>query len=781
MVYDGDWTITTPRRVKTLKKTIKSCRKPNFTQVSLSSSPPNPTKTNVKTHSQCCLVFQESQKMAQSYPLCFSSSSSSSSSFHDCKRITPRTTSPSSSSSSCNLKLLYFPTSHNLFPLTQSKTHFSLQPLNSQLDAKLDNPDAKSPPSSKSRIWVNPRSPRAKQLLKKSYAATSSPLEKLAKSLDSCNPTEQQVSEMLVKGLGENVTEREAMIVLDNMVNPETALLAFEYFKQKIKPARHVVLYNVTLKLFREIKDFGRAEKLFDEMLQRGVKPNLITFSTLVACASTCSVPHKAVEWFEKMPSFECEPDDNLSASMIYVYARIGNVDMALSLYDRAKTEKWRVDTVAFSALIKMYGMSGNYDACLSVYSDMKVLGAKPNMVTYNNLLYAMGRAKRARDAKTIYEEMVKNGFSPNWPTYAALLQAYCRARCSEDALSVYKEMKEKGKDVDKVLYNMLFDMCAHFGNADEAMKIFADMKSSGDCQPDNFTYTSLINMYSCMGKVTEAEALLNEMIRCGFEPNILALTSLVHLYGKAKRADDVVKIFNQLLDLGISPDDRFCDCLLYVATQIPRQEELGKITACIEKAKPKLGSVVRYLTEEHEGDGDFRKEALELFNSIDDDVKKSLCNCLIDLCVSLDVPDKARDLLDLALKLEIYTDIQFRSQTRWCLHLKKLSLGAAMTALRVWINDLSKALESGEELPPVLGINTGIGKHNVSDKGLGSVLESYLKELNAPFHKATDKAGWFLTTYEAAKSWLQSRGSPKIVAALDSRVLEVPTVALPQ
>ncbi|KAJ1420953.1 Tetratricopeptide-like helical domain superfamily [Sesbania bispinosa] len=719
--------------------------------------------------------------MAQAYPLC--SPHSSSSAFH-----IHRTPPIFFSCSSCNLKVPNFPTSHQLSSLApQSKTslhttRFSLQDpipqaLNSLQDAKLDNPDAKSSPLSKTQIWVNPRSPRAKQLRKISHNATSS-LLKLAKSLNSCHPSEQHVSEIL-KGLGDNVTERDAVLILDNMKNPETAVFAVKYFQQKIKLGRHVVLYNVTLKLFREIKDFERAEKLFDEMLQRGVKPSLVTFSTMINCAAICSLPHKAVEWFEKMPSFGCEPDDNVSSSMIYAYARIGNVDMALSLYDRAKTEKWHIDKVAFAALIKMYGMSENYDGCLSVYNDMKVLGVKPNMVTYNNLLYAMGRAKRAWNAKAIYEEMINNGFSPNWPTYASLLQAYSRARFSEDALSVYKEMKEKGKDMDLVLYNMLFDMCADVGCTDEAMEIFEDMKSSGTCQPDSFTYTSLINMYSCIGKVSEAEAMLNEMIRCGFQPNILVITSLVHCYGTAKQTDDVVKTFNQLLDLGISPDDRFCDCLLYVMTQTPK-EELGKIADCIEKANPKLGSVVRYLMGEEEGDGDFRNEALELFNSIDDDVKKSLCNCLIDLCVNLDVLDRARDLLNLGLALEIYTDIQSRSQTKWSLHLKRLSLGTALTALHVWINDLSKALELGEELPPLLGINTGLGKHKSSDKGLANIFESYLKELNAPFHKATDMAGWFLTTNQAAKSWLQSRGSTEVVTALNSRVLGVPSVSLP-
>ncbi|CAI8596829.1 unnamed protein product [Vicia faba] len=90
-------------------------------------------------------------------------------------------------------------------------------------------------------------------------------------------------------------------------------------------------------------------------MLQRGVKPDVVTFSTLIRCASVCSLPHKSVELFERMPSFGCEPDHNVSSSMIYVYARTGNVDMALKLYDDAKNEKWPVRAVAFSALIKMY------------------------------------------------------------------------------------------------------------------------------------------------------------------------------------------------------------------------------------------------------------------------------------------------------------------------------------------------------------------------------------------------------------------------------------------
>nr|XP_048321713.1 pentatricopeptide repeat-containing protein At4g16390, chloroplastic-like [Ziziphus jujuba var. spinosa] len=127
------------------------------------------------------------------------------------------------------------------------------------------------------------------------------------------------------------------------------------------------------------------------------------------------SFPDQAVEWFEKMPTFGCDPDDVTYSAMIDAYGRAGNVDMAFSLYDCARIEKWRIDPVTFSTLIKIHGQSGNFDGCLNVYEEMKAIGARTNLVIYNTLLDAMGRAKRPWQAKKIYKEMTENGFSPNW------------------------------------------------------------------------------------------------------------------------------------------------------------------------------------------------------------------------------------------------------------------------------------------------------------------------------------------------------------------------------
>ncbi|CAO2842406.1 unnamed protein product [Amaranthus hypochondriacus] len=617
--------------------------------------------------------------------------------------------------------------------------------------------------SSKNYIWVNPKSPRAAQLRKQSYNSRYSYLVNISHSLDSCDATHEDVSRILL-GIGDNLVEQDAVIVLNNMNNPDTALLTLDYFQNKLKLSREAVLYNVTMKVLRKCKKLDRAEKVFDEMIERGVKPDNVTFSTIISCCRMCNLPHKAVEYFEKMPAFGCNPDDVTYSAMIDAYGRAGNVDMALSLYDRARTERWLIDAVTFSTLIKIYGKTGNFDGCLNVYEEMKALGVKPNLVIYNTLLDAMGRAKRPWQAKNIYKEMINNGISPSWGTYAALLRALCRARYGDDAIKVYKEMKEKGFDLNVILYNSLLAMCADLAYVDEAIQIYEEMKGSKTCEPDSWTYSSMITIYSCSGQVAEAENVLNEMVEAGFEPNIFVFTSLLQCYGKANRTDDVVRTFNRVLELCITPDDRFCGCLLNVMTQTPK-DELSKLIECVEKANHNLGSVVKILLDGESSEGHFKGVVSELFDTISIDVKKAYCNCLIDLCVNLNLLDRACELLDLGLSSKIYTDLQSRTPSQWSLHLKSLSLGAALTALHVWMNDLTKAIESGDELPPLLGINTGHGKHKYSEKGLAGVFEAHLKELNAPFHEAPDKIGWFLTTKAAAKSWLESRKSLGLVS----------------
>ncbi|KAK3147981.1 hypothetical protein QOZ80_3BG0289140 [Eleusine coracana subsp. coracana] len=613
-------------------------------------------------------------------------------------------------------------------------------------------------------IWVNPNSPRAAGVARSRVGSSHrARLASAASVLGACEPSEAAVAAALQAAFPEPPSEQDAVIVLNTAdTSPETAVLALRWFLEHAEVRKKAILYNVVLKLLRKKRRWSETEVLWSEMLRDGVQPDNATFSTIISCARACGLPTKAVEWFEKMPEFGCSPDMLTYSTVIDAYGRAGNAEAALSLYDRARAEKWQLDPVICSTVIKVHSTSGNFDGALNVFEEMKAVGVKPNLVVYNTMLDAMGRAMRPWVVKTIHREMIDKKVQPSRATYCCLLHAYTRARYGEDAMAVYRLMKDEAMVIDVMLYNMLLSMCADIGYVDEAEEIFRDMKASMDARsvPDSWSYSSMVTLYSSTANVLAAEGILNEMLEAGFKPNIFVLTSLIRCYGKAGRTDDVVRSFRMLEDLGINPDDRFCGCLLSVAANT-QAEELGKVINCIERSNAQLGTVVNLLVDKSASSESFREAASDLLNSARGVVKMPYCNCLIDLCVNLNQMEKACALLDTAQQLGIYTNIQTRTQTQWSLHLRGLSVGAALTTLHVWMNDLYTALQSGGEgLPPLLGIHTGQGKNTYSDRGLAAMFEAHLKELDAPFHEAPDKAGWFLTTSVAVKHWLEEKSS---------------------
>ncbi|GJR96224.1 pentatricopeptide repeat-containing protein [Tanacetum coccineum] len=460
-------------------------------------------------------------------------------------------------------------------------------------------------------------------------------------NLNSCLPVEKDVFNIIDINFGSKLGDQDGVSILNNMSNPQTARIVLRYFLGTCSLSWKLVLYNVTLKVFRKCKVLDSAKELFDEMVMRGVPPDLVTFSTIIACARMCSAPSKAVAWFERMLEFGVQPDDAMFAMMIDAYGRVGNVDMGLKLYERAKIEKWRIGVAAFTTVIRINGTIGNFSGCLNVFRDMKAHGIKPNLGFYNTLLDAIARAKLHWEVRFIHQEMLRSGLKPGWATHAALLRAYCKARCGDAAMNVYCDMKVNRMVLDNGIYSTLLSMCADVGFVDEAVAIFEEMKRSKDCQPNSRTFSTLITILSKYGKVSKAEATLEEMLDAGFEHDIYVLTNLIQCYRKSNLVNDVVRTLDIIMELNIAPNERSCSCLLKVMTHTPREKH-EKVIRCIAKANLKLGKLVKLVMKADREDECFKNEASELFAHVGDDVRKAYCDGLIDLCVSLEKPEKA-------------------------------------------------------------------------------------------------------------------------------------------
>ncbi|XAR70608.1 hypothetical protein NMG60_11027516 [Bertholletia excelsa] len=620
--------------------------------------------------------------------------------------------------------------------------------------------------------WVNPTRPKPSvislQRQKRSqysYNPRIRDLKLFAKKLNECEPSEAAFMEVLEE-IPHPLNSENALLVLNSLRPWQKTLLFFNWMNTQDLFPMETIFYNVTMKSLRFGRQFQLIEDLANDMIDKGIELDNITYSTIITCAKRCNLFDKAVEWFERMYKTGLMPDEVTYSAVLDVYAKLGKVEEVMSLYERGRASGWKPDPIAFSVLGKMFGEAGDYDGIRFVLQEMKSIEVKPNLVVYNTLLQAMGKAGKPGLARSLFEEMVESGLKPDEKTLTALVKIYGRARWARDALELRERMRANGWPMDFILYNTLLSMCADLGLEEDAEILFEDMKGSEHSRPDSWSYTAMLNIYGSGGNVEKAMKLFEEMSEVGVDLNVMGCTCLIQCLGRAKRIDDLVRVFEVSMERGVRPDDRLCGCLLSVVSYCEETEEdVNKVLACLRKANPELVLFIGLLGNEEIDFEAIKEKFKSILSSTNVDARRPFCNCLIDICRSRNLHGRAHELLYIGTVLGLYPGLHTKTSEEWRLNVRSLSVGAAQTAFEEWLGTLAKIIEQQEALPKIFSANTGAGTHKFS-QGLAGAFEEHVKKLAAPFRQSEEKAGFFVATREEIVSWVQSRISSLPVTA---------------
>lgn len=561
-----------------------------------------------------------------------------------------------------------------------------------------------------------------------------------------------------------SLTRGNALLVLNSLRPWQKTHMFFNWIKTQNLLPMETIFYNVTMKSLRFGRQFGIIEELAHQMIDGGVELDNITYSTIISCAKKCNLFDKAVYWFERMYKTGLMPDEVTFSAILDVYARLGKVEEVVNLFERGRATGWKPDPITFSVLGKMFGEAGDYDGIRYVLQEMKSLGVQPNLVVYNTLLEAMGKAGKPGFARSLFEEMIDSGIAPNEKTLTAVIKIYGKARWSKDALELWKRMKENGWPMDFILYNTLLNMCADVGLIEEAETLFRDMKQSEHCKADSWSYTAMLNIYGSEGAVDKAMKLFEEMSKFGIELNVMGCTCLIQCLGKAMEIDDLVKVFDISVERGVKPDDRLCGCLLSVVSLSQGSKDQEKVLACLQRANPKLVAFIQLIVDEETSFETVKEEFKAIMSNAVVEVRRPFCNCLIDICRNKDLVERAHELLYLGTLYGFYPSLHNKTQYEWCLDVRTLSVGAALTALEEWMTTLTKIVKREEALPDLFLAQTGTGAHKFA-QGLNISFASHLRKLAAPFRQSEDKVGCFIATKEDLISWVQSNSPSASIA----------------
>ncbi|GFP94297.1 pentatricopeptide repeat-containing protein at3g18110 chloroplastic [Phtheirospermum japonicum] len=358
-------------------------------------------------------------------------------------------------------------------------------------------------------------------------------------------------------------------------------------------------------------------------------------------------------------------------------------------------------DLSIYNSLLKMYTKIEDYKKTIQVYQRIQESGLEPDEETYNTLILMYCRDCRPEEGISLMRKTRELGLSPQMDTYKSLIAAFCKKLMVEEAEELFDGLKSEGQKLDRSFYHLMMKMYRKCGNYTEAEKLLVSMKESG-IEPTFATMHLLMTSYRSSGQPVEAEKVLNSLK--SMDPNLSTLpySSVIDAYLKNGDLDVGIQKLVEMRNEGLDPDYRIWTCFIRAASLCHSMSEATMLLNAI--ADVGFDIPIRLLTENSlsllsEIDG-YLKE----LEPVEDNAAFNFVNALEDMLWAFERRATATLVFQLAVKRNIYHHSVYRVADKdWGADFRKLSAGAALVGLTLWLDHMQDASLDGFPESPKL------------------------------------------------------------------------------
>ncbi|CAK9189498.1 unnamed protein product [Sphagnum troendelagicum] len=600
-------------------------------------------------------------------------------------------------------------------------------------------------------------------------------------------------------GFGNNVYAYSALVsAYGRSGRCSEALKVFQSMKKAgCKP--NLITYNTIIDACgKGGVDLKKALEIFDEMQREGVEPDRITFNSLIAVCSRGSLWEESQRVFSEMQRRGIEQDIFTYNTLIDAVCKGGQMDLAANIMVSMQHKSITPNVVTYSTMIDGYGKLGRFEEAISLYHQMKDAGIRPDRVSYNTLVDIYAKLGRFEEALSTCKDMERAGLKADVVTYNALIDAYGKQGKHEDAASLFAKMKGEGLVPNVLTYSAIINAYSKGGMHREAKQVFEEFKSLG-LKPDVVLYSALVDSYCKCGLVDDAVEMLQEMMQAGIQPNIVTYNSLIDAYGrnnqgvtpeflrestinpvkdgplvpesmnKVQHLQDnsgdhvnilaAVSVFHEMQQFGLKPNVVTFSAILNACSRCASLQEASVLLEEMRLFDSRVYGVAHGLlmgSRQH-----VWGEAEGLFDEIarmDYATGAAFYNALTDVLWHFGQREGAQKVVVAAQRRQVWDNPFWLSEQQFSLDLHLMSVGAAQAMIHVWLLDLRALLWEGRDLPHVLSILTGWGKHSkvAGDSTLKRAVESHMLEIGAPFHVGKYNEGRLVCAGHVVRAWLQ-------------------------
>ncbi|KAF8401926.1 hypothetical protein HHK36_012877 [Tetracentron sinense] len=316
-------------------------------------------------------------------------------------------------------------------------------------------------------------------------------------------------------------------------------------------PRKSVVSWNSMIAGYGSSGDSNSCLELFRRMNEEGMKPTLITLSSLLMACSRSAKLQQGKFIHGYIIRNRIEADIFVNSSLIDLYFKCGSVGSA---------------------------EFGCYFEALGIFRDMRAAGVRLDAVTFTSILSACSQLATLEQGREIHNYIIGSEFESNEIVMGALLDMYAKCGAVDEALHVFDQLPVR----DCVSWTSMITAYGSHGQAIEALSLFSNMQQS-NAKPDRITFLAVLSTCSHAGLVDEGHAGLvdegcsyfNQMTDgYGIKPTLEHYSCLIDLLGRAGRLREAYAILQNTATLKA---DVGLLSTLFSACNIHRDLELGE------------------------------------------------------------------------------------------------------------------------------------------------------------------------------------------------------------
>ncbi|XWS46542.1 hypothetical protein CRYUN_Cryun14cG0076700 [Craigia yunnanensis] len=569
----------------------------------------------------------------------------------------------------------------------------------------------------------------------------------------------------------------------------------YEMLRSGVQPDR--ITFNSLLAVCSRGGLWEATRNLFSEMVNRGIDQDIFTYNTLLDAVCKGGQMDLAFKIMAEMRAKNILPNVVTYSTMIDGYAKAVRFDDALNLFNEMKYLGIGLDRISYNTLLSIYAKLGWFEEALDICREMEGSGIRKDVVTYNALLGGYGKQGKYDEVRRLFEEMKAQRVSPNLLTYSTVIDVYSKGGFYEEAMDVYTEFKRAGLKADVVLYSALIDALCKNGLVESAVSLLDEMTKEG-IRPNVVTYNSMIDAFGrpataeCVfgagGEISElqTDSSSSSVVECGIEGKatdgednriVQIFGQLVAEKGVQAKKDCggkqeilcILGVFQKMHELEIKPNVVTFSAILNACSRCDSFEDASMLLEELRLFDNQVYGVAHGLLMGYRENVWIQAQSLfDEVKLVDSSTASAFYNALTDMLWHFGQKRGAQLVVLEGRHQQVWENVWSNS----FLDLHLMSSGAARAMVHAWLLNIRSIVVEGHELPKLLSILTGWGKHSkvVGDGALRRAVEALLSGMGAPFRLAKCNLGRFVSTGPIVTAWLRESGTLKLLVLHDDR-----------